>query len=43
MFFSYDLDFDPLTLIPKLDLDMVQMYLVYMPKMKFPCEGVQIV
>ena len=26
-FFSYDLDLDPMTLILKLDLDMVKMYL----------------
>ena len=26
-FFSYDLDLDPITLILKLDLDMVKMYL----------------
>ena len=27
MFYSFDLDLDPITLILKLDLDMVKMYL----------------
>ena len=27
IFFSYDLDFDPITLILKLDLDMIKIYL----------------
>ena len=29
MFYSFDLDFDPITLVLKLDLDMVKMYLHY--------------
>ena len=37
--FEYDLDLDPMTLILKLDLDMVKMYLH--AKMKFSCQGVQ--
>ena len=39
IFFAHDLNLDPMTLILKLDLDMVKMYLH--TKMKFLCEAVQ--
>ena len=34
-----DLDFDPMTLIYELDLDVLKMY--HVPKMKFLCQGFQ--